>query len=101
MTLLSIANNKTIFRKITCLELLNNFDLEDMESSHSESSKGDIDEKYSCLKKRSIAGGKQKSSKKQKRYDSESVVIFSLYLLFFITFSFFRSLQIIVCRMWK
>ena len=72
MTLLSIANNKAIFRRITCLELLNNFDLEDMESSHSESSESDIEEKYSCFKKISIAGGKQKSSKKQKRYDSES-----------------------------
>ena len=58
--------------RITCLELLNNFDLGDMESSHSGSSESDIEEKYSCFKKRSIAGGKQTSSKKQKRYDSES-----------------------------
>ena len=72
MTLLGITNNKAIFRRITCVELLTNFDLEDRESSHSESSESDIEEKYSCFKKRSIAGGKQKSSKKQKRHDSES-----------------------------
>ena len=65
MTLLSIENNKTIFRKITCLELLNNFDLEDMESSHSESSKGDIDQK----KRRKEAQEKKHSwwKKKKKR----------------------------------
>ena len=72
MTILGFANNKAMFRRTACLELLNNFDLEDMESSHSESSESDIEEKYSCFKKRSIAGGKQTSSKKQKRYDSES-----------------------------
>ena len=87
MTLLGIANDKTIFKSISCLELLNNFHLEDMKSSHSESSESDIKEKYSCFKKRSIAGGKQKSSKKQKRYNSESDgCYFSLYLLSFITF---------------
>ena len=60
--------------------------MEDMESSHSDSDETDIEERYSCLKKRNIAGGKQKSSKKQKRDDDESVVIISLYLLSFITF---------------
>ena len=52
--------------------MLNNFDMEDMESSHNESDERDIEERYPCFKKRSIAGGKQKSSKKQKRDDSES-----------------------------
>ena len=51
MTLLGIVNNKAIFRRIACLELLNNFDLEDMEPSRSESSESDIEEKYSCLEK--------------------------------------------------
>ena len=60
--------------------------MEDMESSHSDSDETDIEERYSCFKKRNIAGGKQKSSKKQKRDDDESVVIISLYLLSFITF---------------
>ena len=49
MTLLGIANNKAIFRRIACLELLNNFDLEEMESSHRESSESDIAEKYLCF----------------------------------------------------
>ena len=60
--------------------------MEDMEFSHSDSDETDIEERYSCFKKRNIAGGKQKSSKKQKRDDDESVVIISLYLLSFITF---------------
>ena len=60
--------------------------MEDMESSHSDSDETGIEERYSCFKKRNIAGGKQKSSKKQKRDDDESVVIISLYLLSFITF---------------
>ena len=69
------------------LKLLNNFDFEDMESSHKKSSESDFEEKYSCFKKRSIAGGKHKSSKNQKRYDSESkcCYFFSLFLSF-ITF---------------
>ena len=57
LTFLGTANNKAICRRVICLELLNNFDSE--ESSHSESSENDIEEKYSCFKKRSIAVGKQ------------------------------------------
>ena len=45
--------------------------MEDMEFSHSDSDETDIEERYSCFKKRNIAGGKQKSSKKQKRDDDE------------------------------
>ena len=61
--------------------------MEDMESSHSDSDETDIEERYSCFKKRNIAGGKQKSSKKQKEMMTKvSVVIISLYLLSFITF---------------
>ena len=58
-----------------------------MESSQSESSESDIEGKYSCFKKRSIVGGKQKPTKKQERYDSErKCCYFSLYPLSFITF---------------
>ena len=46
--------------------------MEDMESSHSESDERDIEQRYSCFKKRSMAGGRQKYSKKQKRDDKES-----------------------------
>ena len=61
--------------------------MEDMEFSHSDSDETDIEERYSCFKKRNIAGGKQKSSKKQKEMMTKvSVVIISLYLLSFITF---------------
>ena len=84
MTLLGIADNKAIFRKVTCLELLNNFDLEDIGSSHNECSESVTEEKYSCFKKRSIAGGKQKASKKQKRYDSESKCCY--FVISFISF---------------
>ena len=38
-----------------------------MEYSHSEKEENDIEKRYSCFKERSKAGGKQKSSKKQKR----------------------------------
>ena len=59
LTFLGTANNKAICRRVICLELLNNFDSEDTEPSHSESSENDIEEKYSSFKKRSIAVGKQ------------------------------------------
>ena len=103
MILLGSANNKAIFRGIARLELLSNFDLEDMESNHSESFESDTEEKYSCFKKKSIAGGKQKYSKKQKRYDSESkrCYFFTLLSTLHYFLMFFRSLQIVVCRMWK
>ena len=38
--------------------------MEDMESSHRDSNERDIEDRYLCFKKRSIAGEKQKSSKK-------------------------------------
>ena len=38
-----------------------------MEPIHSKSNENDIEKRYSCFKKRTLAGWKQKSSKKQKQ----------------------------------
>ena len=56
-----------------------------MESSHSEIGESDIEERCSSFKKKKHSWWKIKTSKKQKRDDSESV-IFSLYPLSFIIF---------------
>ena len=46
--------------------------MEDMESSHSDSDESDIEEIFMLQAKKQRADGKQKSSNKEKRDDSES-----------------------------
>ena len=64
-----------------------------MESSQSESDERDIEQRYSCSKKRSIAGGKQRSSKKQKRDDGESKCFYFFTLPSI--FHYFLMLQVV------
>ena len=73
--------------------MLKNFDMEDMESSHSENGENDIEERYSCFKKKSIAVGKQKSSSKQKRDDRESKCYYFFTLSFIL--HYFLMFQVV------
>ena len=66
-----------------------------MESSHSEIDESDIEKRYSSFKKRSKAGGNQKSGKKQKKIIAKvSLVIFFTLpsvLRYFLMLQFFTN----------